>query len=417
MLQQKANNSAAFFNLGIIALFLIQLFVFSPETLDEFEESKQLPIVVPYITYSSNALLFLSTAFSLLFFFYVILKRKNEAYFYDRFSVFLLCRLIFGVLQVLLLLGLGVHIGFGNYMIYVFEFLIYRGCLLSFNPKHMERFLTIINICVFVIALETIYQSVIGILPQISYVMPWYKSNMVIPFGGSNTLATIIFPIWAAQLFVKKPEEKFRLVFLLVLTVALILTKSRFAMLLMILILIKIMMSYKNTFVRVLAFLSLFGLGFLVLSNLELASTLFSGFSDEVSKGGTANKLSSGRMSYFSMYIDGFLQSPIIGYGPTYEESRAHNIIIDVLYQNGILGLILFISAIVYVLKGSKKNSQSPVIGYELQYTRVIVIVYLIQSLGEISYFTYYISDLMFLPCIAFLSLNKRYKYNLILSR
>lgn len=413
MLRQKAYNSAVLYNIGIAVLFLIQLFVFSPETMDEFEENKQLAIVVPYVTYPSSYLLFLSSGFSLLFFSYALLSRKKNALFYDTFSIFLICRLIFGVFQVILLSAFGEHIGFGNYLIYLFEFFVYMGCLMSITPKSMETFFKVVNICVLVVSIETIYQSVVGILPQVSYIIPWYKSNMIIPFGGSNTLSAIILPVWTAQLFVSQPKTKLRMAFILVMTVALILTKSRFAMLIMFLVFMRAMNKNSSSIIRLLSFIIIAGLFYLFITNLELVTTLFSGFSDDV-EGGAANKLSSGRMSYFSTYIDGFLKNPVIGYGPNYEDSRAHNIIIDVLYQNGVVGLFLFISGISYVLKGSKKKALSPQIGYEIEYTRIIVIIYLIQSLAEITYFTYYICDLIFLPCVAFLCLNKRYRYNLI---
>ena len=188
--------------------------------------------------------------------------------------------------------------------------------------------------------------------------------------------------------------------FILVCAAAVVLTKSRFAMGIMVIAYILVNINNKNGRIAALLFIfTLITLAYFMIAHWEMASVVLYGFSDEVG-GSTADNLSSGRVSGMSSFIDGFLNNPIFGKGPNYKESRAHNIIIDLLFQQGLLGLSLFCYSIKSLMRYHKYLKRDTT--YLFFY--IIVITSLVQALGEITFFTDIICDMIFLPSLAVLS-------------
>ncbi len=73
----------------------------------------------------------------------------------------------------------------------------------------------------------------------------------------------------------------------------------------------------------------------------------------------------TGRVRLWEIALQGFFGAPILGHGIDPEVQRAvflgvssaHNQILDILYQTGIVGLILFLAIMVQYIKGERENS------------------------------------------------------------
>lgn len=394
----------------LLGALLLCCVSFSPDSMSLREENGLLPMLIPHITIASNLLLYAIFGFSFLIFLLGIFKRKQK----DSFSTFLWLRLIlFAPIQFIIYMIIGDPISLGNYFIYLMEAILYVGCISCLDSNNLDGLKTVLRIVVAIIAVETIYQAVFGVLPEVQYVNPWYKSNLVIPAGATNTLSAIILPVLVAEYFSPMPNKRLSLLFIIICALAVILTKSRFAMGIMILAYIIVNRNNKAGKLAVAFFvLTLLALAYFLITNWDMVSVVLYGFSDEVG-GSTADNLSSGRVSGMSTFIDGFLDNPIFGNGPNYKESRAHNIIIDVLFQLGILGLFLFCYSIKTILRYHKKLISEN----NYQFFYAIVITSLVQSLGEITFFTDLICDMIFLPSLAALSYLSKNNRALLFSR
>ena len=81
----------------------------------------------------------------------------------------------------------------------------------------------------------------------------------------------------------------------------------------------------------------------------------FLGYSES---GGDINNLLSGRLDVFENVIEQINKHPILGNGVTYEKLgliRAHNIFLQILYENGIIGFLGFILFLVVAIRRVKK--------------------------------------------------------------
>lgn len=386
---------------SFVVYLIFRLFAFTNEGIETYDGTEQLSIVVPMVTFPPS--LFLPIVILLICFcFFAVLGSKKNTLTGDRLCYFFVARLFFAVIQIATLSVLGEIVYFGNYLLYVLELFFYISCLSIFTKKIEEPFIKILKIFILVVAIETIVQSIFGVMPQCNYISLWYKSNMVIPLGASNTLSAIILPFLVAELF-SKDRSKYATFFVAITTVAIFLTKSRFAMgILFIAYFIKMLKLRNKAVFLIFLLISLLGIAYIIGEYGEFIKTVAVGFSDEVTTGSTLNKISSGRVEDFDKYFNKIVQYPLWGYGPIYEESRAHNIIIDVLYQNGIIGLLMFAIPLLLLVRKPKINYQDS----NYNYLRIVVIVFLFQSLGEISFFTDIVCDFLFLPCVALLSLK-----------
>ena len=405
--QSKGPN---LFIVGFALFFLCGLVLYSPNGLEFLEANQLLPIIVPYISYSGSKIVIQSIF--VFFCFLLGIQKSSNRFRQDWMIYFLEARLVLGVFQILSSAISGANVNFGNYYLYFLELLFYLGCVMYFTSNYIaEEYLKLVKLFVLIVAVETIIQCLLVVVPQAGYLSTWYKANMNIPIGSSNFISTLILPIAVAELFNQGKQSKWNFLYLFILIVAIILTKSRFATSILVLAFLKAKIFHKGKAFTIFLFLLLTIIGiYYTIVYSDVVITFFYGFSDEVS-GSQINKLSSGRLSGYDEYYDTILQNLIIGYGPTYIKSRAHNIIIDILYQNGIVGLVMFIMAIAYLFNRYKKLKKRYAFANYMQYISVIIITILIQSLGEISYFTSFYCDAIFLPCLALFVVGLRKKY------
>lgn len=385
-------------------LIFLDIFTLSQARIEKY--SNALPIVVPYITVSETISLPVWMAVVVALFAIGIINKQGKLTI-DLIGTFFLIRIILGFIQIawLLLNGKADTIRWGNYYLYVIELLIYFCSLSVFSYRSTDKYVRMIEIVSLIIAIETIWQCVIGILPKVSYISTWYKACMNIPIGSSNTIGALITPCLLSDLYENKKYDIKRVAFLGILAFAIILTKSRFSMIVCLTgFAYHLFSGFKNMTAdqkrtRILCIFAtlLLSIYFIVMYFSEIGIVIY-GYSDYIYEGGIVNHLSSGRLSTTIKYLEYIIVNPIFGNGPNYEVSRAHNIIIDILYQNGVIGFLIFAIAIVKLLKKSRALSFDYL---EMRFMHFYILFSVICSLGEISYFTGRVSDILFIPALA----------------
>ena len=390
------------FTFCVLAILLCSIIMYSPDVIELQEENQLLPMIVPCFIIGGSLKIYIISVFIFFLFLFCIIRYgvlKKDA-----FLLFLLLRIALGIIMIPIVNATGGVLRFGNYYLFLQELFLYWGCLTSTRSNTGAILIRVFKLFVFLVAIETIYQSVFGVMNQVPYISSWYKANMNTPAGSSNALSAIILPVMMATVF-QKAKNKFDMTLVFICTVAIILTKSRWGMGIMIFGLILYYFRSKMTPLKLILGTSVVIIVvYLIISYWDVLKILVWGYGDEVS-GSTMDKLTSGR-TLNKYYIDTILNYPIIGYGPNYLEGRAHNIVLDVLFQSGIVGFGLFVASILNIVNKYLRNVKKDN-GYNVaHFFYIIVVVVLVQSLGEISFFTDIICDVIFLSSLAVLSRN-----------
>ncbi|WP_214858363.1 O-antigen ligase family protein [Exiguobacterium sp. s191] len=215
-------------------------------------------------------------------------------------------------------------------------------------------------------------------------------NKIVLELGGSNYLATILMiPFFIALTFVFNKENSFlNVAFLCIIGTSIILTGSRTALILLIILSIVILMketlfNFKIKFRNKFKYLSLSLLAIFIIY-------LFTGkFIKQMIEVGRFDNLSNqsnalSRFQIFEDYYNAFLNHPIIGNGlmnvnGLNQNYLAHNFILQAFGDAGFLFGVLFITLIIYmyiylnkVIKETNENINF-VIGFRRGYTAVLL--------------------------------------------
>lgn len=407
-MQYRRNGKEQIIIIAFYVLVLLDIFTFSEARIEGY--SNVLPIVVPYVTVSNAISLPVWLAIVVILFVIGIMNSRGKIT-GDLFGAFFIIRILLGLIQIawLIFSGQGETIRWGNYYLYIIELFMYFCSLCLFSYQNVDKYIKMIKTITLIIAIETIWQCIIGILPQVSYTSTWYKACMNIPVGSSNTLGAMISPCLIAMLFENKKIDIKRISFLCILATAVFLTKSRFSMAVCLVGFIFYLFSGFRSMtpnqkrIRVFGILitAVLSIYFIITHFVEIGIVLY-GFSDYVTEGGVLNRLSSGRVSIIGRYLEYILSHPIVGNGPNYDFSRTHNIILDLLYQSGIIGFSIFSFAVVRLMRKTKAIKEEYT---QIKFMHFYILFSLIGSLGEISFFTGRVSDILFIPALAFTSM------------
>lgn len=217
-----------------------------------------------------------------------------------------------------------------------------------------------------------------------------YKSAMVIPYGGTNIIASILIPI-LAMIFYSSMKKYHKGLFALLFFVAIFLTKSRGGIILtflLLLLLLYISLGHKKNkiikrFLLLLMFV-LFAFALLQNSNVE---TLLSGYTinkDNI----TMNSLSSNRIEGWIEILKEVLNNNLFfGVGMKSLSgvgSGAHNIIIDIIYKCGVLGTLNYFTMFFILEKRGRYLFKKR----HCIYYMMVMIIYT-NALFEVCYFSY----------------------------
>jgi len=325
-------------------------------------------IIVPYFPFSPVYIHLALTLFTMLLIIYFIVDR--EIYF-DLIALFLFVRLGFSILP-------AVYIGtagdtLGRVTVPLITFLAY-----FIGRQYKGKFKDVLYANVFfalILAVQTYYTVKYMVVPHISL----YALYIKIPIASSNAIAAFITPCIFLVLLGYKKNSVLKYVAMILLFVAVVLTTSQGAFLVMAgTVMIYFLYLNKKIDLRI-----KIALAFLVMMAVVLAYAIL----DQ-------------SLSVFTHQRSDLIQTDIIlwadhmlfGNGMVYAGRGAgsHNIVIDLLVQNGLIGMILYIVPLVMVFKRlfEKKSRSSQSIG-------IFLLAAFLYSMIETSYFSY-VNDMIF---------------------
>lgn len=173
---------------------------------------------------------------------------------------------------------------------------------------------------------------------------------------------------------------------LLIYFVALTVSKSALLMLCFpALILIYVFMKKRNFFWAILMLVMIM-IGVLLLINNQIG--IFSGVMNRLSN--TNTDITSGRIELWKFFIEYFKNNPIqLLFGRSIAHYMldghvAHNTYIDIIYELGIIGGLLFITLLICIVRASKNNLKRKCL---LNYSIITIIIIMYAFLSELQYF------------------------------
>lgn len=251
------------------------------------------------------------------------------------------------------------------------------------------------------------------ILNGVSYFSPTYKYYMNIPIGGTNIIAAYLNMCISFLLLSKEKIAK-KVVFIALFALGVFLTKSRTGLLLLcfIVVLAAFTVDKKNRKI-------IFGLLFVGLClMLIFRKQVFSLIIGDRFKGNTffeiVDTVSSGRLSIIVDTFKLFLQKPLLGWGCEYYGGYvgAHNFVVELLFQTGIIGCSLYLAALFFCLKAIFKCKCSALMPY-----RLMILTILINGLFELTIFNYFQDVVLWIMIGKAMSITRTYNQKTLQGR
>lgn len=328
---RKTSISYRFPTIFLLAYLVVLLFFSGNDT------TTNMGVVIPFINVKAVYLLCAIIAFSFLLVCAFSQMKMDVIAFLLLFRIFL-C--FFPIVYT------PVPSGFlGNIINSTFPFFVYFIFLnTSTDGKKATKIFTIFGI---VVAIQCILAYlIIKIKGYASYSDLFYKNYFVIPIGATNNISAVLLPL---MIIGAKTLKRFKISYVALLVLAVFLCKSRTGLLLCALyFFVEFVRKIRKDVlvVLIIALPLLLVVSWLVIRNSEVGikiQELLLGYS---SKGDGLNALMSGRLDVYKNVFNEALKHPILGNGIDYEKfgfMRSHNVFLQTFYENGIVGLILFV--------------------------------------------------------------------------
>ncbi len=239
------------------------------------------------------------------------------------------------------------------------------------------------------------YQVVITFLQiPVSYLELSYKRYMRIPLAATNVIAAYLVPIFYLFVFNLRPRKIVKITGIFLFIICIILTKSRGGITCLLVTYLLYILFFNNKFKKEYKFLIICIIGIVCLLLLQLPEIqlFLMGFSDP---GADANSLTSGRIDIYEAELQRFLNHPLFGNGMVFNQETsktgAHNMIVELLVQTGLVGIILYFIPIIIVYRHALKyRNTRNMMGWTLFITAI-----LIHGMFELNFFNYS-TDIMF---------------------
>lgn len=291
--------------------------------------------------------------------------------------------------------------------------IIYIDSISSFSAHYPVVLITLVSYCIGRITnwkFERYISSLIilfGIILSIQVIQTFftvpvdyfnlnYKHYIRIPIAASNVIAAYLTPILFLFIYNYNPKRIIKILIIALFITGIILTKSRggIFVLLATYITYNIFIKHKFKISHVIAIIIVIGLLFYYISSIPEVQLFLLGFSADNTTI-DANSISSNRFNIFEEELDRFLNYPLFGNGMVFNEhtskSGAHNLIIELLVQSGIIGTLLYIIPIVIVFNKAAKNKDcNNILGW-----RMFLIAMLYHGMLEVNFFNYS-TDILF---------------------
>lgn len=336
----------------------------------------------PVVWYFNGLPIFFAAGLTLVYFAIVFLK--NVSFKLDIIESWLFARIFICAVPLLYLEQLSSFSA--HYPIVIISFLAYYiGRSSPWQFEHQTGLLIVLFGIVLCFQVIETFQLI-----PIPYFHLDYKRYMRIPIAASNVIAAYIVPIFYLVIFNYSKNRIINLLLIVLFLFAIILTKSRGGVSVLILTFITYLIFFKFKF-KLSYIILLLLLIFLIVSYLlEIPEVKFfmMGFSAEKNTI-DANSLSSNRLDIYYEEFHRFLSHPIFGNGMVFNSQTSHtgshNFFIELLVQSGIVGMLTYIIPICIVLKHAIKYKSTPhVMGWIL-----FLIATLFHGLIEVNFFNY----------------------------
>ena len=336
----------------------------------------------PVVWYITGEPILIALFLSVVFFLLSIFSKKINI---DSIGIFLMFRCFICFIPLLYVTG-DLRSFTSHYLVTyysVFVYLIaYNGA--KTNSKISSKFVVFWGLILVVQVLLTFVRI------NFSYFDLGYKSSMSIPVGSSNGIGAYLAPILFLFLFGVKTEKTVKIIISVLFIVAIILTRSRGGVVCVLVtyIIYQVLIKHKiNVFYIILILLCTVSILIFLLEIPEV-ELFFMGFvaSDEAID---ANNLSSGRVDLIEFEIARWLKHPLFGNGMIFNDtttlSGAHNFIVDLLAQGGLVGLLSYVIPLIIVIRVAYKyKNVENIKGWLL-----LIIALLVYGMFEANMFTY----------------------------
>lgn len=276
-----------------------------------------------------------------------------------KIAVFLFLRVIyFGILSLFNLQKISHYI---SYMLIIIVLPIVFFCVQNLNINSKKIIIILIKLSVILIGIQTATAFLKLVIQR--HGLYQIKSLIAIPFGNSNTIASIV--VFQTILCYYLLKNKF---YIVVSTITLLFTISRWGFLSYTIVIVIALILKSNSKNKVRNIIVYFGLIILLYYFLtKLFPSYFSVYSNTILNvyNKNYNNLYNGRDNLFLEYIDLIIQKPFLGYGlgiETPTNGMAHNFLLQSLYYGGIIGtLIYYFPYILMIIKMKKRLEESAV--------------------------------------------------------
>ncbi len=306
-----------------------------------------------------------------------------KIYIRNRVIVFLLVMriLYFGVYSLFNMKSVSHYL---SYMLLISVFPIVYICISNckLNAKRVLVCLTKISVVIIGIQVSTAFLSLV----ISGHALYQIKHLIAIPFGNSNTIATIVVLQSVLCFYLIKNK-----LFFIISTISLLFTMSRFGFftyLCVIVISLILRSSSKHKIRNIVIYISLFLIVYYTLTN--LLPVYISTYSNAISSlfNNDYSNLLNGRDDIYQFYFELISDKPILGYGLAIETpiyGLAHNFLIQSLYFGGIFGTVIYYLPYIFIIKNVPKNNNNNVDKYLLI---TFMIALFINGLAENVFFT-----------------------------
>jgi len=324
----------------------------------------------------------------------LFLNRRIKA---DLIFILLCLRIPFFLVQPLIYSGFNESF-FANYLIVIIAPIVYQMVILiEVDSNKLLKGLLKYSIIIIIIQLFSVY------IESISKSVPVYmfKSNLLIPVGGSNYIAAILLILGIMSL--KVFDNKF---YVAVSFLGIFLTLSNSGIFTMLLTLIIVFINHrqkvqlKKTMKLLIKALVIVGLLVFVINytrNFEYVESIFSRYTkmiDSIFNIRSFNNtstfdISNGRINIFSNSIKMIAERPILGWGLGIVENveysgKVHNWVLQGLLNGGLIGLLIYILPLQLAVGKMWKTRKLDYSYYGL----LVIFASLLQGLVEPNYFT-----------------------------
>ena len=378
MLRVKAISSKTAFCYCVLTLFMLAFVNF------EGAVDLDAPLRVPYI---SGKVVIWHCLMSVFFFIIILLIKYKVIAHIDIPAACLLVKCFLDLLPIVAGLS-DISDYFAHWACTLVSFISYFIIIKSDLNQYQVDIIKLAVLCFGVVLSIQVIHTFLQI--EVPYYSFSYKGEMLIPYGATNIIASAIVPI-ICICYYSKIKSVFKLWIILIMLLAVVLTKSRGGMLLSLMTLLLLLYirvgSSKNVFIRRFMLIALVVVGIIVLLNNEIVRMVLMGFAADESSV-DANTVSSGRIEIWrELLLEVSHTNIITGVGMkslAANESGAHNIIIDLIYKCGIIGTINYIILLWYIIKRGLREYKANNRGLFMA-----VIVMLFNMMYEVNYFTY----------------------------